>query len=662
MIILRQSYRWLIATSMSLLCFSCQMDEDVLSPNENLLGEDIDDLLLLQAYASDGELGDWNIVYEETFESENPFYAYVTKQFSEDHSFKVSSSPSFKGDHVGRFELRKTDAKATRTGKRAEILVETPTGAENWYSFAVYFPSNGFEKDNDDEVISQWHNAGTPTLSLRVVKDDLIFRVGHDSNLKTSLWDHYDFGSVPKDEWVDFVFHIVHSDNSDGLVEVWRNDDKILTHSGPNKYKGERLPRWKVGIYKDAWDGKTTDTDKRILYFDNIRIGNEKASYEEMDPKKDNNKGWGPKVPEIESFSLINTITDKALGVVPNDGIINLKPIGDNRISLRANFEEEFEGSVEFELEGPKSFTVVRNEAEYCIYGYDKGNYHNGGGTPKGVYTLTATPYIGHNKSGKIGKQVVFNFTIDELNSGGVIQGGSGDLLENNLINITDDSQDLGETNSGTENNEIDVNPNLVGHWNMDEGNGRTLYDESGMGNHATIENDSDVSWVNGKLGKALEMNGRTGRYAYVSHNSSLNITESITISAWIRPSKKARKQILSKGNVYEFSIFENGKVEFRINRDTNAKDFMIQSVKSYPTDGDTWMHVAATFDGRNSVIYINGEKDHSSTYNSTKINSNSTAVQVGAKYGNNRWTGALDDLRLYNTALSASQIKSIYN
>lgn len=70
------------------------------------------------------------------------------------------------------------------------------------------------------------------------------------------------------------------------MVEVWRNDDKILTHSGPNKYKGERLPRWKVGIYKDAWDGKTTDTDKRILYFDNIRIGNEKASYEEMDPKK----------------------------------------------------------------------------------------------------------------------------------------------------------------------------------------------------------------------------------------------------------------------------------------------------------------------------------------------------------------------------------------
>ncbi|MDO6440366.1 heparin lyase I family protein [Cyclobacterium sp. 1_MG-2023] len=661
MIILRQSYRWLIATSMSLLCFSCQMDEGVEAPSEDLLGEDIEDLLLLQAYASDGELGDWNIVYEETFEDENPFYAYVTKQFSEDHSFKVSSSPAFKGDHVGRFELRKTDAKATRTGKRAEILVETPTGAENWYSFAVYFPSDGFEKDNDDEVISQWHNAGTPTLSLRVVKDDLIFRVGHDSKLKTSLWDHYDFGSVPKDEWIDFVFHIVHSDNNDGLVEVWRNDDKILTHSGPNKYEGERLPRWKVGIYKDAWDGKTTDTDTRILYFDNIRIGNEKASYEEMDPKKDNNKGWGPKVPEIESFSLINTISDKALGIVPNNGIINLKPIGDNRISLRANFEEDFEGSVEFELEGPKSFTVVRNEPEYCIYGYDKGNYHNGGGTPEGTYTLTATPYIGHNKSGKIGKQVVFNFKIDELNSGGVIQGGAGELLENDLINITDDSQDFDESGAGNASDDIGLNPSLVGHWNMDEGNGSTLYDDSGKGNNAKIENDSDVAWVNGKVGKALSTNGRTGRYAYISHNSSLNITESITISAWIRPSKKSRKQILSKGNVYEFSIFENGKVEFRINRDTNAKDFMIQSAKSYPTDGDTWMHVAATFDGRKSVIYINGVEDSSTTYNSTKINSNNTEVQIGAKFGNNRWTGALDDLRLYNTALSASQIMDIY-
>ncbi|MEX0881933.1 MAG: polysaccharide lyase, partial [Cyclobacteriaceae bacterium] len=408
MIILRTPLRWLFATSLTLLCFSCQMDEQLMAPDENLSGLDDDGLKLLEVY-SQAQLGNWNIIYEETFEEENPFYAYVTKQFSEDHSFKVSNSPSFKGNHVGRFELRKTDDKATRSGKRAEILVEAPSDNENWYSFAVYLPSNGFEKDSDDEVITQWHNGGTPTLSLRVVKDDFIFRIGHDDDLRTAMWDHYDFGRVPKNEWINFVFHIVHSEYSKGLVEIWRNGNKILTHTGPNKYKGERMPRWKVGIYKDSWAKKSTNVDTRVLYYDNIRMGNEKASYKEMDPSEDNDKGWGPYIPEIKSFTLINTIGNKILGLVPNNGIINIRPLDDNRISLRANFAEDFDGSVEFKLKGPKSFTVTRNEAEYCIYGYDRGNYHNGGGTPKGSYSLTATPYLGHNKSGKVGKTVHFN-------------------------------------------------------------------------------------------------------------------------------------------------------------------------------------------------------------------------------------------------------------
>src|SRR5680860_152418 len=54
-----------------------------------------------------------NIIYEETFEGSDPFYAYVDKQFSSDHSFSVSSSESLIGNFSGRFELNQSDPKAT---------------------------------------------------------------------------------------------------------------------------------------------------------------------------------------------------------------------------------------------------------------------------------------------------------------------------------------------------------------------------------------------------------------------------------------------------------------------------------------------------------------------------------------------------------------------
>jgi hypothetical protein len=652
--------------SLSIFIFSCQMDEHMMISEENSSNSD-DELLFLKSY-SGNKLGNWNLLFEETFEGPNPFYAYVSTQFSEKHSFKVSSSPSFKGKNAGRFELRKSDSKSTRTGKRAEILLGHPSDKENWYSFAIYLPSSGFERDNDDEVLTQWHTSGgTPTLSLRAVKDRLVFRIGHDAKIRTALWDFYDFGTIPKNEWINFVFHIVHSDKSDGFVEIWRNGNKVVTHKGPNTYKNQKSPRWKVGIYKASWEKKSTDVDKRVLYYDNIRMGNEKASFSEMDPSKDNNKGWGPYVPEIKSFTLINSIGNKVLGTVPNNATINIGPLNDNRITLRANLEDGFDGSMELELKGPKSFTVTRNEAAYTLYGYSKGNYHNGGGTPKGTYTLKATPYEGHNKSGKMGTPVELNFKIVDEKGSKIIDGVVDKALDGDLIKIEEPSNNSFKeaTPEKTDDNKIDnkvVSGNgLVGYWKMDERNSKTIKDHSGTGNHAEILRDSDVSWVSGIKGYALKTNGNFERYSSVRHNSSVNLSEAVTIAAWIQPSKKDRKHILSKGDGYELMIFENGKVEFRVNRDTNASDYRITSRKDYPTNGSTWMHVAVTFDGRKSTLYINGEEDVSETYNTTKINTNNSPVLIGAKKGFNRWTGALDEVRLYNRALSSSEIRDIY-
>jgi hypothetical protein len=87
---------------------------------------------------------------------------------------------------------------------------------------------------------------------------------------------------VPKDRWIEFVFHIIHSDGSDGIVNAWQNGRQVVRHRGPNMEKDSELPRWKIGIYKSTWDERPTLVQGRIVYFDNIKLGNENATLEMM--------------------------------------------------------------------------------------------------------------------------------------------------------------------------------------------------------------------------------------------------------------------------------------------------------------------------------------------------------------------------------------------
>ncbi|MEX2594097.1 MAG: polysaccharide lyase, partial [Anditalea sp.] len=222
-----------------------------------------------------------NIIYEETFEGIEPLYAYIKKQFASGHSFTVSSSKSLLGKKSGRFELKREDPKATDNGKRAEIYFPEIAHKERWYSFGLLLPSDGYAKDRNNDILSQWHQLGVTTapMSFRVQNDRFLLRMKINS---TTATDNIDLGSATKDKWHEFTFHVVHSRDKDGVIEIWHNGEKIVTRNGGNISKGP-LPRWKMGIYKPTWatSGKT-DSKLRVAYFDNIRLGNENATYEDM--------------------------------------------------------------------------------------------------------------------------------------------------------------------------------------------------------------------------------------------------------------------------------------------------------------------------------------------------------------------------------------------
>jgi hypothetical protein len=223
-----------------------------------------------------------NIIYQENADNGLLFKTYVSKQTTTKYGI-TKSALHFDGDSSARFELRDTDP-MNNNGTRAEITFPTITNMNRWYSFAVYFPSADYKYDSKDEVINQWHQGGgaTPALCIRTKKDRIYLRVMGDK------W--IDLGLIEKDKWRSYVLHIQHASNSTGLVEIWKDNVKILNYKGQNMYSvgsKYKAPNWKLGIYKSNWnDSETTMTKKRVIYFDDIKFGNENTTYTEMVPTK----------------------------------------------------------------------------------------------------------------------------------------------------------------------------------------------------------------------------------------------------------------------------------------------------------------------------------------------------------------------------------------
>lgn len=688
-----------------------------------------------------------NVIYEESMEGSSPFSQFVSRQLPGSHSFQVATSPILEGQKSGRFELRKGDKVVTNSGIRTEMSFRPELldqlKLEGWYSFAVYLPSEGFTPDDDDETLTQWHTSGSPYLSLRVTNDRFQFRIGTE---------YIDLGRVVKDAWYQYVFHIKHATGSGGLVEVWQNGEKVISKTGKSADSATQ-PNWKIGIYKPTWEKSNTSTSKRIVYYDNVKIGSRNASYEEMLPSKsklndpknslptgpvDLNKGlvahW--KMDEGRGNILVDhsgksnnaTIVDptgikwvtgkvgsavrmpdskgRYFSEVRHNSSLNLtdavtisawiRPsVGGTRtiISKIPNGYElgTFEnGTIEFRINRESDGATYRLRSNKR-YPTDGKTWMHVVATFDGSSSVIYVNGVSDNSAGYGPTKIRANSNPLTIGARGTIYRWEGDLddvrVYNRAVSRSEAASLFSGDLSGTVNKPSatppstspsspspaptgspapsipqDVSKGLVGFWKMDEGSGRTLMDHSGNKNNASIVDESGVRWVKGRDGSAIRMDNPSGRYySTVPHNSTLNMTNAITISAWIRPGVTANRAIVSKApNGFELGTFENGKIEFRINRESDGSKYRLRSKTSYPTDQNTWIHVAATFDGTNSTIYINGVADNSANYPNIKIRQNNNPLVIGARNSGYRWEGDIDNLMIYNRALSATEIKGL--
>ncbi|HVM62953.1 MAG TPA: LamG domain-containing protein [Verrucomicrobiae bacterium] len=202
----------------------------------------------------------------------------------------------------------------------------------------------------------------------------------------------------------------------------------------------------------------------------------------------------------------------------------------------------------------------------------------------------------------------------------------------------------------------------LVGWWPGD-GNANDIIG----GNNGTL---TSVTFAAGEVGEAFSFNGVNSELT-VPNNTNQNTGSQISIDAWVNPTTYGHgRSILQKrsaSNVGGFT-FETTDAPFG---PTNGLAFVIwvggtQITLQTPDDVMTtgaWQHVAATYDGANMRIYINGTQQASMAATGA-IDAVTDSLVSGDNVVNpsDAWQGLIDEIQLFSRALSSNEVVAIFN
>ncbi len=194
----------------------------------------------------------------------------------------------------------------------------------------------------------------------------------------------------------------------------------------------------------------------------------------------------------------------------------------------------------------------------------------------------------------------------------------------------------------------------------FDEGSGNEVKDLSGNNNNGII---TGAKWVEGKFGKALEFNGAGNgdakvNFVEIADSNSLDITDKITIEAWVNPTDDDCGYVLLKQNSYGAPKFVGGTYQFYLNI---AGQTIVNEIAGKITPG-VWQHFAAVYDGKEMRQYLNGELVLSKPQ-SGSIDVSINKVYIGNSFrwhsnGDKNFIGRIDEVRVSDVARTVDEIK----
>ncbi len=216
-------------------------------------------------------------------------------------------------------------------------------------------------------------------------------------------------------------------------------------------------------------------------------------------------------------------------------------------------------------------------------------------------------------------------------------------------------------------------------HLTFDEGYGDTAFDSSIFGNNGTLnaggsgDNDTTAKmWdLNGKFGRAMEFDGVNDRVV-VAHDTAFDITSDITLSAWVKRDtiNGTYDSIIGKHNnsVWDYNLFICGTGsscypahddQLVFESDATDKLYSTEAI----TDND-WHLASFTRSGDEYTFYIDGVPAGGGT-NGTAFDADSYSIYIGTDVTtvtDTYFDGLMDEIYVYNYALSEDEIKKLYN
>jgi hypothetical protein len=239
---------------------------------------------------------------------------------------------------------------------------------------------------------------------------------------------------------------------------------------------------------------------------------------------------------------------------------------------------------------------------------------------------------------------------------------------------------------------------NLVMLWQFEEGAGTTVTDLSGNENHGTLQNMSNTNWVSGYNctpsgliayypfnGNANDESGNehhgtvngatltTDRFgnensAYsfdgndiitVNHSADLNMEGELSISVWVKPTTLSNAMILGKSNYssntnYLLRTKTTGFLQFEYKKFANSTN--------NPLIAGQWNHIAVISEADNTKkIYVNNVLS-THTESTSPYGLVTNILTIGARTGAEFFNGVIDDIKIYNKALTADEVLAEYN
>ena len=262
----------------------------------------------------------------------------------------------------------------------------------------------------------------------------------------------------------------------------------------------------------------------------------------------------------------------------------------------------------------------------YVYFGDNADTVANAtGGAPRGVPNYTP--------AGPLVKGKTYYWRVDEFDASTTHKGDVWSLTTVPDIKIT--------------------NPDLIGWWKFDEGQGTKALDFSGHGNDGTLR--GDPLWVDGVMDGALDLSGND----YVTIDGVVDdmTGTNVTLSAWIKTTQSTEGNVFAANDAasaHPFMFGVSGGTAF-VNDGTDT--FFPPAINN-----DQWHMITYVRSGASGIIYLDGVQI--GTYAAAWSKDTITRWSIGQEWDtatpSDFYRGLVDDARMYNKALTADEVKQL--